>query len=171
MKDSLLTYEEVKHRLDLCNEMACVLIKNTRPWWNPEGWLYWGLQKAFKTKYNHSAVFFYCGSIPVMVCQAIGKGVIFEDFNQWWLRENRIIKELSKRSIKATTVLETYNKKYDYWKYARGIFIEQNRHLREKITERTRAPFYCHEMFPYFMEEKYGPWHPNRLISTFENEF
>ena len=63
--------------------------------------------------------------------------------------------------------MKSYFAKYDYWKYLRGLTIEQNKFLKTKIGERTKPPFYCHEVFPYFMGIEFGPWNPNRLISTF----
>jgi hypothetical protein len=170
MKAKLLPYKEVVARLDQCTEMACVLIRNTRPFWNPEAWLYALLRLAFDSTYNHSAVFFYKDGVPILVCQAIGKGVVFEDFTAWAFRELRETKQLAKRRFifnRQERVLDCYGARYDYWKYLRGIFVEQNKWAREGFTERTRSPFYCHEIAPFIVGEKNGPWHPNRLISFF----
>jgi hypothetical protein len=171
MKAKPLSYKQTALLLDQCTEMACVLVRNKRPVWHPEAWLYWGLQKAFDSPYNHSAVFFYCNGLPILVCQAIGRGIVFETYNAWALREARIVRELSKYTMNYTRVaqvLSTFYCKYDYYKYLRGIFVEQSKWAKTKFIERTRSPFYCHELFPYFMRERIGPWHPNKLISTFD---
>jgi hypothetical protein len=170
MKPKPLSYRETALLLDQCTEMACVLVRNRRPFWHPEAWLYWGLQKAFRSPYNHSSVFFYRNGEPILVCQAIGKGVVFETYDAWASREVRQIKELGKRTLiltRVALVLTSFYAKYDYWKYVRGIFLEQSEWAKKAFPERTRPPFYCHELFAYYMRERLGPWHPNRLISAY----
>jgi hypothetical protein len=168
--EQYLSYGNVKDTIDklqLTNTIyiRAVLVKNNRPWYNPLNWFYFILKKVLHTNWNHSVIFIEKNNIPILVAQAIGKGVVFQKYEEWFVEEKRDLKFLDAYPIifeVKSRILNSYYFKYDYVKYIKHMcswFIP--------VTEIVKPPVYCHELFPYYLHYKNGPWHPNRLITTF----